>query len=112
MPSPHAEFFPLFRTHVLSGRTFTASEDRPGGPLVAVLSHVLWTRRFHNDPTVLGRRVSLGNVPYVIVGILPSEFDTEQFDPQPVGAVSHRVSHVHAESTPVGASLVDGYRPP
>src|SRR5258706_3410060 len=78
-----AEFFPVFRAHVLSGRTFTASEDRPGGPLVAVLSHALWTRRFQSDPTVLGRRVSLGNVPYVVVGILPSEFDTEQFDPQP-----------------------------
>src|SRR3979490_1432342 len=31
-----ADFFPLFRAQVLSGRTFSASEDRPGGPLVAV----------------------------------------------------------------------------
>src|ERR1700730_17900635 len=78
-----AEFFPLFRAQVLSGRTFTASEDRPGGPLVTVLSHALWTRRFQSDPTVLGRRVSLGNGPYIVVGVLPSEFDTEQFEPQP-----------------------------
>jgi predicted permease len=47
------------------------------------LSQALWTRRFQSDPAVLGRRISLGNVPYVIVGILASEFDTEQFDPQP-----------------------------
>ena len=78
-----AGFFRLFRAPVLSGRTFSASEDRPGGPLVAVLSHALWTRRFQNDPAVLGRRISLGNLPYVVVGILTSEFDTEQFDPQP-----------------------------
>src|SRR5437588_669322 len=78
-----AEFFRLFRAQVLNGRTFAASEDRPGGPLVAVLSHALWTRRFQNDPTVLGRRISLGNVPHVVIGILTSEFDTEQFDPQP-----------------------------
>jgi predicted permease len=32
---------------------------------------------------VLGRRISLGNVPYIIVGVLASGFDTEQFDPQP-----------------------------
>src|ERR1700730_501584 len=44
-----AEFFRLFRAQVLNGRTFTASEDRAGGPLVAVLSHALWTRRFQND---------------------------------------------------------------
>jgi putative ABC transport system permease protein len=78
-----AEFFRLFRAQVLRGRTFAASEDRPGGPLVAVLSHALWTRRFHSDPAVLGRRVSLGNMPYVVIGILAPEFDTEQFDPQP-----------------------------
>ena len=63
-----AEFFRLFGVQVLNGRPFTASEDRPGGPLVTVLSHALWTRRFQSDPTVLGRRVSLGNVPYVIIG--------------------------------------------
>ena len=71
-----AEFFHLFRAPVLNGRTFNASEDRPGGPYVAVLSHALWTRRFHGDPAVLGRGVSLGNVPYVIVGILDAGFDT------------------------------------
>jgi putative ABC transport system permease protein len=78
-----ADFFRLFRAPLLNGRTFTAFEDRPGGPPVAVLSHTLWRRRFQNDPAVLGRRISLGNVPHVIVGILASGFDTEQFDPQP-----------------------------
>ena len=78
-----AEFFRLFRAQVRSGRTFTASEDRAGGPPIAVLSHALWTRRFENDPAILGRRISLGNVPYVVVGILAPEFDTEQFDPAP-----------------------------
>jgi putative ABC transport system permease protein len=79
-----AEFFRLFRSQVLlAGRTFTASEDRPGGPPVAVLSHALWRRRFKNDPAVLGRRVSLGNVPHIVVGVLSPEFDTEQFDPRP-----------------------------
>ena len=78
-----AEFFHLFRAPVANGRTFNASEDRPGGPHVAVLSHALWTRRFQSDPAVLGRRVPLGNVPYVIVGILNPGFDTEQFDTQP-----------------------------
>ena len=27
--------------------------------------------------------ISLGDVPYVVVGILTAAFDTEQFDPQP-----------------------------
>jgi putative ABC transport system permease protein len=78
-----AAFFRLFRAPVLHGRTFTAAEDRAGGPPVAVLSHSLWRRRFQSDPAVVGRQISLGNAPHVIVGILTSEFDTEQFDPQP-----------------------------
>src|SRR3989442_10239821 len=78
-----AEFFHLFRAPVLNGRTFNASEDRAGGPHVAVLSHALWTRRFQSDPAALGRRVSLGNVPHVIVGVLGPGFDTEQFETQP-----------------------------
>src|SRR5258708_5169723 len=78
-----AEFFRLFRAPILTGRTFTASEDRAGGPLVAVLSYALWSRRFQNDPAVLGGRVSLGNVPYLVVGILSPEFDTAHFDPKP-----------------------------
>jgi len=59
-----AGFFRLFRAPLQRGRTFTTSEDRPGGPAVAVLSHGLWTRRFRSDPAILGRRISLGNAPH------------------------------------------------
>ena len=34
-------------------------------------------------PRSLAVAISLGNVPDVVVGILTSDFDTEQFDPQP-----------------------------
>ena len=78
-----AEFFRLFRAPIFAGHAFAASEDQPGGPRVAVLSYALWVRRFQSDPAVLGRRISLGNAPHVIVGILTPEFDTEQFDAQP-----------------------------
>ena len=40
------------------GRWFTAAEDAPGGPAVAILSHGLWTRRFGRDPTIIGRSVA------------------------------------------------------
>ena len=47
-----AGFFRLVRAPLQGGRAFTTSEDRPGGPAVAVLSHALWTRRFLNDPAI------------------------------------------------------------
>ena len=77
------EFFEVFRAPVLIGRTFIAAEDRPGGPHVALLSHALWTRRFHSDPAAIGQRISLGNVPHDVVGVLAAQFETEQFDTEP-----------------------------
>jgi hypothetical protein len=44
-----APFFRLFHAPVLVGRTFTADEDRPNGPPVAILSHGMWVRRFGGD---------------------------------------------------------------
>jgi predicted permease len=78
-----AGFFRLFHAGVVAGRAFLESEDRPGGPRVAVLSHALWTRRFDRDPAIVGRRLLLGNVPHVIVGVLAPEFDSEQFAAPP-----------------------------
>ena len=48
-----APFFRLFHAPILVGRTFTADEDRPNGPPVAMLSHSMWIRRFGGD--VIGR---------------------------------------------------------
>lgn len=78
-----AEFFRLFQPALVTGRTFSASEDMKGGPAVAVLSHRLWTRQFQGDPNMVGRPVLLGNVPHVVIGIVGAGFDTEQFDPLP-----------------------------
>ena len=53
-----ADYFRLFGAPVVQGRTFTAEEDLPNGPKVAVISHSLWTRRFGGDPE-LHRQIDL-----------------------------------------------------
>ena len=77
-----SEFFKLFGAPVALGRTFTADEDRPEGPKVAVLSQRLWGSRFNNDPNVIGRTISLSGEPYTIVGVL-GNFHFEDFGPSP-----------------------------
>jgi putative ABC transport system permease protein len=52
------------------GRRFAAEEHRPGQSNVAVLDHGFWQRVFGADPGVLGRKVTIGGVPYTIVGVL------------------------------------------
>src|SRR4029450_7195439 len=64
------------------GRSFTADEDRPQGPKVAVISRSLWESRFNADPNVVGKSISLGNEPYTIVGVLDT-FDFREYGPTP-----------------------------
>ena len=57
------------------GRLFDESDDRvPMGHPVAVLGHAYWQRRFGGDPAVLGRTITLGGLPFTIVGVTPAEF--------------------------------------
>jgi putative ABC transport system permease protein len=56
------------------GRWFTADEDAPGGPPVAILSHGLWSRRFARDPTIVGRTIALNGVSMEVVGVMPPSF--------------------------------------
>src|SRR5690606_20784987 len=53
---------------------FTAAEDVPNGPRVAVISHGLWQRELGGDREVLGRTLVLNGEPYSIVGVLPQGF--------------------------------------
>ncbi len=71
-----ASYFDVLGIRPALGRTFTAGEDQPGdGALVAVLSHSLFMRRFGGDPSVVGRRLILNNRPYVVLGVMPKEFE-------------------------------------
>src|SRR6185503_15331216 len=78
-----ADFFRLFGAQTAVGRTFTADEDRPNGGKVVVLSHGFWQRRFAGDHQMVGRTISLGGDPHVVVGILAPTFTSAQFDPFP-----------------------------
>jgi putative ABC transport system permease protein len=57
------------------GRVLRSDEDTPGAAKVLVLSHRFWRARFGGDPSVVGRRVRLDDVPHEIVGVMPSSFE-------------------------------------
>jgi putative ABC transport system permease protein len=78
-----ADYFRLFGAPVYRGRTFSVDEDRPGGDRAVVLSHALWTRRFGSDPRIVGKPISIGGDPYVVVGIIAPAFDVSDFGPAP-----------------------------
>ncbi|HTS25341.1 MAG TPA: ABC transporter permease [Bryobacteraceae bacterium] len=77
-----AAYFRLLGAPVAVGRAFTADEDRPNGPPVAVIAYGLWQRRFAGDCAIVGQWITLSGSPYRVVGILGPDFNTE-LDPPP-----------------------------
>jgi predicted permease len=65
------------------GRLFLPG-DETGAP-VAVISHALWTKRFHQSMAVLGKTLTLNDKPFTLIGILPPGFSYRVLDaPQDV----------------------------
>jgi putative ABC transport system permease protein len=56
------------------GRILTPEDGRPGAAPVFVMSYKLWVRRFHLDPSILGRTFILNGKPTTLVGIMPKRF--------------------------------------
>src|SRR5262245_8052062 len=67
-----AEFISALGVAPILGRGFVAGEDAIGGNnRVIVLAHELWRRRYGGDAGVIGQTVSLNQVPYTVIGVLP-----------------------------------------
>jgi len=83
-------YFRVFGAPFALGRGFTAAEDLPNGGAVVVISNGLWKRKYGGDPHIIGKSISISHLPYTVVGITSSTFDTDpasdlwmpyQFDP-------------------------------
>jgi putative ABC transport system permease protein len=83
-----AEFFSVFGTAPLVGRTFADQSGAGVPPLV--LSERLWRRRFGGDRSAIGRLVTLEGRPHAIVGVMPGRFpvpeEAEFWAPLPIDA--------------------------
>ncbi len=72
-------FFRTFGARIERGRPFSSAEDTPGAPDTVVLSHGFWARRLGADPKVVGSTLSIGGLPYSVVGVMAPEFGAEEF---------------------------------
>jgi predicted permease len=71
-------YFSLLGVNAILGRTINSEDDKtPGASPVAVISYRYWTRRFSQDPGVLGKTVRLNGYPFAIIGVTPAGFDGE-----------------------------------
>ena len=68
------QFFDAFLAKPVLGRTFVAEEDVPNANHVVVLSYATWKKRFGGDPNIVGRKITLNQQAYEVIGVMGPEF--------------------------------------
>jgi predicted permease len=70
-----SNYFSVLGLRPESGRFYAADEDVMGaGADVAVVSHDFWRTRLAGDSGIIGKTITLGRTPYVIIGIMAPKF--------------------------------------
>jgi predicted permease len=77
-----ANYFDVLGVSPQLGRGFSQGDDQPGRDHVTILSHELWDRMFGSDPAVINRTVRLNREDYVVIGVMPADFQLMGFTPQ------------------------------
>jgi predicted permease len=70
-------FFPALETAPLLGRTLTPADDRKGGDPAGfgvVISEHFWKTWFDGAPEVIGRKLTIDNTVFTVVGVMPKRF--------------------------------------
>jgi predicted permease len=65
-------FFQVLGVNAMIGSTFDSLQ--PSETQAAILSDAYWKSRFGANRNVIGQSITLNDVPYIIVGVLPAQF--------------------------------------
>src|SRR5437868_4341163 len=68
-------YFDVLKVKAIQGRTFSPEEDQTklSYPVV-VVSYDSWQRRFHGDPSLIGKDLLINNHQFRVIGIAPEGF--------------------------------------
>jgi predicted permease len=78
------EFFDALGVQALIGRTLNADDAKENpGMIPAVLSYGFWRRRFNGDTKAVGETITLHEHKFVIVGVMPQDFNGISMDVSP-----------------------------
>ena len=69
------DFFDVLGVAPMLGRALTREDDRIGSDGAVVIGHRLWKQRYGGSPAVIGRRLTIYERPYTIVGVMPPDIE-------------------------------------
>ncbi|HEU4982206.1 MAG TPA: ABC transporter permease, partial [Acidobacteriaceae bacterium] len=90
-----AGVFPALGVQPLMGRYFTQQEAEQNQQ-VAMLSYSTWKQHFASDPNILGKKILLDRKPFVVIGVMPRQFEF----PLNPGQLNHSELWVPLSPTP------------
>jgi predicted permease len=94
------------------GRVFSDADDQtPGAHFVTVISYNFWRRRFGADPQIVGKKISVNNYPFTIIGVAAQGFNDVEVGVSPDLRVPMMMKSQmldYIDSTPVMARLKPG----
>ena len=76
-------YFDMLGVKPAIGRLLTADDDALNRPSVAVISYDFWRKRFHLDPSVIGKSIDLNGGAFLIVGVAARDFFGERVQTPP-----------------------------
>jgi putative ABC transport system permease protein len=83
-----SNLFQLIGVRPALGRDFSAEDDKPGAPPVAIIGGGIWKNRYGSDPSVIGRTIKENSVAVTVIGVMPPDvkfpFNTDLWLPTSV----------------------------
>jgi putative ABC transport system permease protein len=70
-----ASLFSILGISPQLGRPILPDDDRYGAPKVVLLSDSLWKSHLGSDRGIVGKTIQLDSVPYLIIGVMPPDFN-------------------------------------
>ena len=70
-----ADYLTTLGVKPMLGRVFSAEEDRPGGPPVALIGYTFWQKHFAGSAGAIGQPLNLDGRTYTVLGVMPAGFD-------------------------------------
>jgi len=77
-----SDFLRALGVRPILGRGFVLQDEKPGSNVV-LLSHQLWQSTFGGAPDIAGQAITLDNIRYTVIGVMPRDFQFPVQQPAP-----------------------------
>ncbi len=77
-------YFTVLGVQPLYGRVLSSSDElAPASSPPVVLSYPYWRRQLQGDPNIVGKRITLEDLPFTVVGVMPRDFNGLEVETSP-----------------------------